>query len=199
MLVATLWDAAGKPLAERLVFRKPAKTLNVSITPDKDRYVPGGQAKLKIKTTDADGKPVSAVVGLTVTDDSVLEMIEKREQAPRLPVMVFLEDEVKDLADAHVYLDPKNPEAPLAVDLLLGTQGWRRFAFMNTEEFLAKHGDKARTVLALTMPSRLKRRRLHAVRGVRRLRWRRIPAATKFKAAALGGKRGGRKGRRSRG
>jgi len=42
------------------------------------------------------------VVGVTVTDDSVLEMIEKREQAPRLPVMVLLESDVKDLADAHV-------------------------------------------------------------------------------------------------
>ena len=29
-------------------------------------------------------------------------MIDKREQAPRFPLMVFLENEVKDLADAHV-------------------------------------------------------------------------------------------------
>lgn len=158
VLIATLWSQEGKPLAERLVFRKPAKSLSVSITPDLKQYVPGGQAKLAIKTTDADGKPVSAVVGLTVTDDSVLEMIEKREQAPRLPVMVFLENEVQDLADAHVYLDPKNPEAPLAVDLLLGTQGWRRFAFINTNGFLSQHGDKARTVLALTMPTQMETR-----------------------------------------
>src|SRR5262249_53166625 len=74
------------------------------------------------------GTPVGAMVGLTVTDSSVLEMIEKREQAPRLPVMVLLENEVKDLSDAHVYLDESNPQAPLATDLLLGTQGWRRFA-----------------------------------------------------------------------
>jgi hypothetical protein len=71
-------------------------------------------------------------VHLTVTDSSVLEMIEKREQAPRLPVMVLLENEVKDLADAHVYLDETNPKAPLATDLLLGTQGWRRFATAGT-------------------------------------------------------------------
>ena len=32
---------------------------------------------------------MSAVVGLTVTDDSVLEMVETRDQAPRLPVMVI--------------------------------------------------------------------------------------------------------------
>ena len=30
-----------------------------------------------------------------------------------------------DLADAHVYLDPKNDKAPLAVDLLLGARGYR--------------------------------------------------------------------------
>lgn len=153
VLIATLWDAEGVPLAERLVFRKPAEGLHVAITPDKKQYVPGGEAKLHIKTTDSDGKPVSAVIGLTVTDDSVLEMIEKREQAPRLPVMVLLEKDVQELADAHVYLDSRNPEAPLAVDLLLGTQGWRRFAFLNTTEFVAKHGDNARSVLALTMPN----------------------------------------------
>ncbi len=61
-----------------------------------------------------------------MTDESVLKMIDKRERAPRLPVMVFLEPEVKDLADASVYLDQKNPKASIATDLLLGTQGWRR-------------------------------------------------------------------------
>ena len=83
------------------------------------------------------------MVGVTVTDDSVLEMIDQREQAPRLPVMVLLEDDVEELADAHVYLDPENEEAPLAVDLLLGTQGWRRFALVDTAKFIAEHGELA--------------------------------------------------------
>ena len=80
--------------------------------------------------------PISAVVGVTVTDDSVLEMIDKREQTPRLPVMVLLEGEVKELADAQVYLDPANEKSTLAVDLLLGTQGWRRFAFVDPAKFV---------------------------------------------------------------
>src|SRR5262249_39308802 len=87
---------------------------------------------LRVATRDDTGKPIGGVVGITVTDSSVLEMIEKREQAPRLPVMVLLENEVKDLSDAHVYLDENNPKAPLATDLLLGTQGWRRFATAGT-------------------------------------------------------------------
>ena len=144
VLIATVWGPDGLPLAERLVFRQPRKTVSVKITADAPQYVPGGKARVTLQTTDEDGKPVDAVVGVTVTDDSVLEMIERREQAPRLPVMVLLESEVRELADAHVYLDPANEQAPLAVDLLLGTQGWRRFAFVRTEEFLREHGDAGR-------------------------------------------------------
>lgn len=153
VLVATVWDEAGKPLAERLVFRQPQRSLQVEITADADQYVPGGRATLKIRTTDGDGTPIGAVVGVTVTDDSVLEMIDRRDQAPRLPVMVLLEQEVQELADAHVYLDPDNPDAPRAVDLLLGTQGWRRFAFIDPARLVEEHGDAARRALALRMVS----------------------------------------------
>ncbi len=155
VLVATVWDANGNALAERLLFRQPQNSINVDITADRSKYVPGGTATLKLRTTDSSGAPVSAVVGVTVTDDSVLEMIEKREQTPRLPVMVLLEDEVQDLADAHVYLDQDNPEANQAVDLLLGTQGWRRFSFVDVGKFIESHDDNARRVLALRMASAL--------------------------------------------
>ncbi|MDP6491021.1 MAG: MG2 domain-containing protein, partial [Kiritimatiellia bacterium] len=154
VLVATVWNAEGVPLAERLVYRQPARHVNVTIEPDRDRYTPAGQVNLALTATDEDGRPVEAVVGVTVTDDSVLEMIETREQAPRLPVMVLLEPEVRELADAQVYLDRDNPEAPLALDLLLGTQGWRRFAFMRTTDFISQHGDAARRALALRIVTR---------------------------------------------
>src|SRR5262249_51304613 len=128
VIVATVYDNRKTPMAERLLFRQPEHNLRVKIIADRVDYVPGDKVTLRVATTDDTGKPIGAVVGLTVTDSSVLEMIEKREQAPRLPVMVLLENEVRDLADAHVYLDESNPKARLATDLLLGTQGWRRFA-----------------------------------------------------------------------
>jgi alpha-2-macroglobulin-like protein len=151
VLIATVWDHDGRPLAERLVFRQPAKALNVELKLDKPSYVPGDPVQLTARTT-RDGKPVSALVMLTVTDDSVLELIEKRDQAPQLPVMVLLEPEVKELADAQVYLDEKNPKAKPAVDLLLGTQGWRRFALADPVNFVAQHGDLARRALAVRVP-----------------------------------------------
>ncbi len=127
VLIVTAWDNTGAPLAERLIYVKPRFEVNVKIIPLSDTFVPGSTIQLEVQTTDEHGNPVEAVTGITVTDDAVLELIEKREQAPRLPVMVYLENDVIDLADAHVYLDNKNPKASLAVDLLLGTQGWRRF------------------------------------------------------------------------
>src|SRR5438034_3860468 len=132
VIVATVYDDRMSPLAERLIFRQPEHKLKVQVVPDRTDYVPGDKVTLRVKTIDDTGKPASAMVGLTVTDSSVLEMIEKREQAPSLPVMVLLENEVQNLADAHVYLDETNPKAPLATDLLLGTQGWRRFATAGT-------------------------------------------------------------------
>jgi hypothetical protein len=79
-------------------------------------------------------------------------MIERREQAPSLPVMMLLEPEVRELADAHVYLDEKDPKAPLALDLLLGTQGWRRFVLMDATKMVETYGDQARRALALRIP-----------------------------------------------
>jgi len=152
VLTVTVWDAAGRPLAERLVFRQPAKSVRVTVSPDTTTYSPGAKARLSVQTTDERGVPTSAVVGLTVTDDSVLEMIDKREQPARLPVMVFLESEVRELADAHIYLDPSNDKSELAVDLLLGTQGWRRFALVNWNKFVERHQDRARRALALLGP-----------------------------------------------
>ncbi len=165
VLMITVWNNRNEPVAERLIFRESAKSIRVNVTANRSRYVPGAAASLTVTTTDEHGDPLSAVVGVTVTDDSVLEMIEKRRQAPRLPVMVYLESDVRDLADAHVYLDRANPKAPVAVDLLLGTQGWRRFALVNWVKFIEEHGDAARRSLAVrVLPPPESRVREKAVR-----------------------------------
>jgi len=152
VLTATLWNVqTGEPLAERLVLRRPRHPLDIQLTAAPPRAAPGSEVKLTIKTS-VDGKPIPAWVGLTVADDSVLNLVEKREQAPTLPAMVLLEPEVEELQDARVYLDPKNPKAALQTDLLLGTQGWRRFATVDFQKFLAEHGDAAKRALAYRVP-----------------------------------------------
>jgi alpha-2-macroglobulin-like protein len=152
VLVATVWDIDGKPLAERLLFRDPEESLSIEVIPSTKQVTPGSKANVKIVTKDHSGKPISALVGIAVTDESVLEMIDRREQRPMLPTQVLLESEVKDLADAHVYFDSKSELSDVAVDLLLGTQGWRRFAFVRPTEFMNTHGLLANRVLSYRLP-----------------------------------------------
>lgn len=150
VLIATIWDKSGQPLAERLIFREPKFAVNINITPETTTpLVPGGKVRLNVTTTDKNNQPVEAVVGLAVTDDALLEMVETRDQAPSLPVMVLLENEVQDLADAAVYFDPSNPNAARDIDLLLGVQGWRRFVLVQLDEALANNPEAVRRALAI--------------------------------------------------
>lgn len=109
------------PIAERLVYCKPSHSIQVEFQPEKPTYTPGDTVKLRVKTQ-VNGQPRPCNVGLQVVDDSVLEMVEKRKQSPRLPAMALLEPEVDHLDDSEELLEHDG-----YVDLLLGTQGWRRF------------------------------------------------------------------------
>jgi uncharacterized protein YfaS (alpha-2-macroglobulin family) len=53
-----------------------AKNLNVSVAPAKSEYAPRDKAAYTIKTTDANGKGVSAEVSLSVVDKSVLALAQ---------------------------------------------------------------------------------------------------------------------------
>ncbi len=151
VLRVTIFDADGKPRAERLVFRAPANELRVEVKVEPGKTVPAGKVNVTVRTTDAAGKPVAAVIGLSAVDDAVLETIDPRDRAPRLPVQVLLGSDVKELKDARVYLSG-DPMAALRTDLLLGTQGWRRFGFVDTSKFVAQGAMLAKRALALREP-----------------------------------------------
>ncbi len=168
ILTVTAYDAAGHPLAERLIYRAPKDRVNIEVLPNSAQYTPSGEVQITIRTTDGEGNPVSAFAGVTVTDDAVLEMIETREQSANLPAMVLLEQEVRELMDAAVYLDPDNADAAQQLDLLLGTQGWRRFALVDVAAFLREHGDDGRRALAVR--AEIRREQLRAAQNAVRAR-----------------------------
>ncbi len=151
VLRVTVFDAAGRPQAERLVYRRPPTGLTVTLTPESDQAIPGGTIRYQVETKDARGRPVSAVVGLAATDDAVLSTIDPRERPPRLPAQALLGAEVKELKDAGAYLDGTE-EGATHTDLLLGTQGWRRFAFLAPRAFVKAFGQEGRRALAQAQP-----------------------------------------------
>eukprot|EP01029_Cantina_marsupialis_P002481 TRINITY_DN1230_c0_g1_i1.p1 TRINITY_DN1230_c0_g1~~TRINITY_DN1230_c0_g1_i1.p1 ORF type:complete len:1677 (-),score=352.79 TRINITY_DN1230_c0_g1_i1:463-5451(-) len=131
VLRVCLSDAeTGVPLAERLGYRVPRRSLEI-IVEKHGCWAPGKKASLKIhsRLVNEDGThiPIAASLFVNVTDESIRQLSEKRKLAPSVAPLLFLDAEVDHLEDCEAYLNTNDDESPLKVDLLLGTQGWRRF------------------------------------------------------------------------
>jgi hypothetical protein len=117
------------PVAERLIYRQPAERLDVKLLADKPAYSPTDRVHLRMSTRNAQGEPMPAIAQVAVVDQNVLTLAAERNQ-PTLPTYFLLTSEVRraeDLEHADFLLG-SHPRAPVVLDLLLGTQGWRRFA-----------------------------------------------------------------------
>lgn len=150
-LTVTVFGADGTPVAERLVFAPPQQALKLEVVPNQKRYAPGDKVKLTLRVRDEGGKGTTAFVGTTVSDAAVADLLEDRDLPPDLAAMVLLESDVDELKDAELYLS-EDKLARTATDLLLGTQGWRRFAVSQADAFMSRHGAKAKRVLAYQEP-----------------------------------------------
>ena len=97
-----------------------------------------------VTTVDEDGKPVSAVLGVVAVDDAVLALADDEDTAP-LPMHFLLGLEVEELERTELFAEGAG--SGRAVDLLLGTQGWRRFAWRDRDAFVAAHPETGPRVL----------------------------------------------------
>jgi hypothetical protein len=128
-----------KPLAERLIFRLPAERVDLDIHPDRRSYVPGQKATISLAATDEKEKFKPVVAMVAVVDKSVLTLADEKT-ARTMPTHLLLASEVRrpeDLEYADFLLEP-HPKAAASLDLLLGTQGWRRFAEQDPGKFREK-------------------------------------------------------------
>jgi A-macroglobulin TED domain/Alpha-2-macroglobulin family len=129
-----------KPVAERLVYRQPTERLTVNIRPNLSSYVPGQKVQLGVETFNEKGEPAPAVVMLAVVDKSILTLADEKTYR-QMPTHFLLTSEVRkpeDLEYADFLLGPQ-AKAMEALDLLLGVQGWRRFAQQDPAKFREKN------------------------------------------------------------
>jgi hypothetical protein len=122
----TLFNDALEPLAERIVMRNRRAGLQVKITPDQASYVPREQVALTVQTTTADGQPVPAELALSVVDDTVISFADDKKG--HLLSKMLLEGEIPGkIEEPKFYFDLKEAKSAVAMDLLMGTRGYRRF------------------------------------------------------------------------
>jgi anti-sigma factor RsiW len=130
VLRVTVFDPEAqppRPVAERLVYRQPAKGLRLTVKADKEAYRPGEHVRLEIQSRTEGGAAEPAWLLAAVVNEDALLLDDRRER--NLPAHFYVLNEVRrpeDLERADLFA-PETPAARKAVDLFLGTQGWRRF------------------------------------------------------------------------
>ncbi len=108
------------------------RRLNVRAIDCREHYAPGEKVNMSLAVTNEKNEPVAAVLGVSVVDQALFALAG--DHTPTMTTQFLLTSEIEnpeDLENADFYLsEDKSSSVPAAValDLLLGTQGWRRFS-----------------------------------------------------------------------
>lgn len=126
----TLYASNGLPLAERLVFLNEDRVLNVAVSFDKTTYLPREKVKMQLRTTDPEGNPLPANLSVAVVDDKLWTLADDKQH--HILSWLLLGSELKGtVEEPQFYFKKDEPRAIPALDLLLMTQGYRYFDFID--------------------------------------------------------------------
>ena len=124
----TLFDSKGIERAERLAFVNKNNQLNISVSTDKEKYLPREKVNMTITVKDERGMPMPANLSLSVVNDQLLSFADDKQG--NILSKMLLEYDIKDkIEEPNFYFDPKEPKADKALDYVMMTSGWRRFTW----------------------------------------------------------------------
>ncbi|MBA4186894.1 MAG: hypothetical protein C0467_02630 [Planctomycetaceae bacterium] len=120
-----------KPVAERLIFRRPGDGLNLSFTtgPRTDNpggFLPNSRIGLNLTATDEKGNPAAAILYAAVVNSAVAS--DAKDRLLTTHFLIAGEVSTPDSMEYADFLLTDHPKAAESLDLVLATQGWRRFA-----------------------------------------------------------------------
>ncbi|HEY6331352.1 MAG TPA: alpha-2-macroglobulin family protein [Blastocatellia bacterium] len=115
--------ADAEPIVDRrLIYVDPADDLKVQVRANREIYKPGGDATISFHVTDANGRPVSAALGVEIVDEAVFALsdrqpgfekvfmyLERELLTPRIEVHQFTFDKVVRPEET----EPDSPDDPL--------------------------------------------------------------------------------------
>jgi TonB-dependent Receptor Plug Domain len=135
----TLFDPQSTPQCERLIFAQTNGQINLSVKSDKPTYKQREKVTLTITATDSTGKPVAGNFSLSATDAQ--QVLRSKDEESILSYLLLSSDiNGKDavlrggIESPASYFDKSGKMNASYLDILLMTQGWRRFKW---EDILA--------------------------------------------------------------
>jgi len=130
ILQLTLFSAQNEPVAERLVFINHSDFLQIDLSSDKPEYKKREKVKLALDSKDPQGKPTLGSFSVAILDESKVPFNEADETT--IMSNLLLSSDLKGFIEQpNYYFDETNEDKIRQLDILLLTQGWRRFEWKN--------------------------------------------------------------------
>ena len=109
-----------------MVYVNPDKQLHIGLESDRKDYFTREKGKLRIKVTDDAGRPVQAHLGLSIFDCAYTN----KAAADNMLSHCLLTTEIKgNIHNPAYYFNEAHKDRLVALDLLLLTQGWRKYVW----------------------------------------------------------------------
>jgi hypothetical protein len=122
----TLFSAEGMPVAERLVFiddKEPKARLEV--VKSAEVYDHRERAELEFELTDGTGNPLRGDFSVSITDSHVVPSHHDRHNIGTY--LLLTSDLPGTIENPGYFFDPGNADRHLLLDMVMTTNGWRRF------------------------------------------------------------------------
>lgn len=126
----TIFDKEGRPWAERLCFVNKDRAVSLEIKTNQENYQIRDSVWLDLYLKDSEGHPLEADLSLAVVDDKNWTLADDK-QDNILSNLLLSSDLKGDIYEPSFYFNPDKPKADTALDYVMLTHGYRRFAWNN--------------------------------------------------------------------
>ena len=136
----TLFTSAGEILSERLVFINHKDQPAIATQQSKSSYKPFENIELEFFLTDKENNPVQGNTFSVSVRDAAASPI--KDKGSLFTDLLLSSDLKGHIEDADYYFESDDNKHQLALDLLMMTQGWRRYSWKQmagVEPFELKH------------------------------------------------------------
>ncbi|MEC3905398.1 TonB-dependent receptor plug domain-containing protein [Tamlana sp. 2201CG12-4] len=138
----TLFNSSGKPVCERLVFvDSPDNDVAVNVSMDKTLPKTREKVTMQLDLKDEEGNALSGNLSMSITDIDVVAQSTKSEN---IKTYLLLNSDLRGSIENPGYFFEKNddPKKRYLLDLIMLTNGWRRFTWTNLLDTNTEQKDK---------------------------------------------------------
>lgn len=162
IIAITLLDSREQPVAERLFFHeRPSDRLNLKLALDKEAYPQRSKTTINIQVL-GDEKPLAANVSFLTINKNIMGEIQNQRQ--NILSYFLLDSDLRgEIETPGYYFHKSNDDRLEDLDLLLLTQGWRKYHYSKSIDSVFVHPESSLNVAGTISASFSKKKKKEGV------------------------------------